>query len=302
MANRVFIIPRRNDLNGMNVQITDLWPNTSQKNNVLDGEGQTHYIDACPDTAGATYVNGAVYVSGPKTTLLAANPVISDTTGGGNDCYAPAATSLGLASYLRERVAKDPGGANTFLTFANANTIAAAIRTAAEAGAALDLAAINVLLAATGGAGTELTNAGGSRSFGTVLDIMRILSGETYLSPQYTIITDAVPNFLDEAARDVLVAAQVPIVTGKTFVSKGHFLASTEPGFVNRPILARTGYVLASIGAGQLSHVGTAAAFLNNDFTYGAAGTALDIAGNHIAATGSHAIAHVYTDTGVCLI
>jgi hypothetical protein len=297
MANRVYIIPRRNDLEGIGVQLTDLWPNTSQKNSVLDGEGQTHYVGSCPDAPGATIVSGTAYVSGSKSTSLTVNPVIDDTTGGGNDCYAPATTTLGLAAYLRDRVQKVTNG--SFLTFANANTIAANIRTVAEAGTALTLAAINAIIAAED-AGSSLD---GDPSFGTVEDILRILSGETYVSPQYTTITSAVPTFINEAARDVLVAAQVtPVNGGITFVAKGHFLTSLETGYIGRPTLAKTGILLASLGAGQLYHGKTTSVpILNPRFTYGTGGTALDIAGTVIPVTGLHVALAVYDHLGNAL-
>lgn len=293
MANRIFIIPRRNDLEGMNVQVTDLWPNTSQRNSVLDGEGQTHYVGSCPDTPGATMTSGTAYLSGSRSTTLAANPVSSTTTGGGADCYAPVATTLGLAAYLRERVQKATNG--SFLTLANANNIAAAIRTAAEAGGALTSAALTVLIAAED-AGSSLT---ADPSFGAAEDVLRILSGETYVSPQYTIITSAVPTFLNEADRDVLVAAQLSGTTGKTFVSKGHFMTSLEHGFVGRPMLVGTGIARASIAVGQLHHFAQDTMVVTNPaFTYGAAGTAKDIAGNAILAGGAHAFLHVYSNNG----
>lgn len=303
MANRIYIIPRRNDLAGMNVQVTDLSPNTSQRNSVLDGEGQTHYVGACPDAPGATITYGTAYVSGSKSTSLAVNPVIDDTTGGANDCYAPVSTTLGLAAYLRERVQKT-GVGGSFLTFANANTIAAAIRTAAEAGSSLNLAAIDASLAATGGAGTELTAAGGSASFGTVEDILRILSGETYISPQYTIITNAVSVFLNEANRNVLVAAQsIGANGGTTFLSKGHFLTSLEAGYVGRPTLIHTGFAKASVAVGQLHYFAQDTMVVTNPaFVYGAGGTAQDIAGNAIPATGVHAFLRIYSKTGALVL
>lgn len=294
MANRVFIIPRRNDLGGMNAQVTDLWPNTSQRNSVLDGAGQTHYVGACPDAPGSTVVQGVTYVRGSKSTSLAVNPVADDTTGGGADCRAPATTTLGLAAYIRERVQAATSG--SFLTFANANTIAANLRTEAEAGNALTLAAINVVIAAED-AGSALT---ADPSFGSVEDILRILSGETYISPQYTIICDdAGPTFLNEASRDALVAAQLSAVTGKTFVSKGHFLTSLENGYVGRPTLMSTGTLLASANVGQLHAFaqGTMVA-TNPAFVYGAGGTALDIAGNVIPTTGVHAFLRLYQVDG----
>lgn len=294
MANRIFVVPMRNDLDGMGIQVTDLWPNTSQKNGVLDGQGQTFYIGSCPDTPGSTVTSGASYVRGSKSTTLAANPVADDTTGGGNDVTAPVATTLGLAAYIRERVENAGGG--DFIALADANDMAASIRTAAVAGDSLTEPAISALLAAVVG-GTGLI---AGDSFGSVEDILRILSGETYISPQYTIIGDHTNAFLGEAARDVLVAAQsVPGNGGVTFRSKGHFLTSTEAGFVGRPTIAKTGIALSSIGAGQLHGFNQSTnSLLNPLFTYGSGGTAKDISGIVIPTTGVHSFVGFYDNLG----
>ena len=296
MANRVYIIPRRNDLDGIGVQLTDLSPNTSQKNGVLSGEGQTHYVGSCPDAPGATVVSGTAFVSGSRSTTLLTNPVEGDTTGNGADNFAPATTTFGLAAYIRERVQKATNG--HFLTVANANNIAAAIRTSVESSSALTAPAISALCNAED-LGSSLT---ADPSFGTVDDILRILSGEVYVSPRYTLITDDTQTFINKAARDVLVAAQISGVTNKVFVSTGHFLTSLDKGFVGRPTLANTGYLLASVGVGQIyTFTATALPNLNPAFTYGAAGTALDMAGGHIPATGKQKFFAVYTNTGVKL-
>ena len=298
MATRIYFLPQRNDLDGMNVQVLDLKPNTSQKG-LLDGEGQTHYIGACLDAPDVTKTNGNAFLAGSRSTLLDANPASSDTTGGGADSYSTATATFGLAAYLRERVAKDPGGANTYLTYANANTIAAAIRSAASAGTALTLTAINALLVATAGGATELTNAGGSRSFGTVEDILRILSGETYRSPIYTIVSDHTPHFLTLASRQTLVAAQATGTTGLTFVASGAFLTSLENGYSGRPVIAGTGILMASIGAGQLKALASDIVLKNPLFTYGSGGTAYDINGtSHIGDNGDWPATFCYDNQG----
>ena len=51
---RVFIVPLRTDFEGMSVQVLDLKPNTSLKNNNLEGVGETHYVPPGIDTFGAT--------------------------------------------------------------------------------------------------------------------------------------------------------------------------------------------------------------------------------------------------------
>lgn len=308
MANRIFIIPLRNDLDGMGVQVTDLWPNTSQRNGVLDGPGQTCYIGACPDAPGTTQVSGATYVRGSKSTTLAANPVADDTTGGGDDVVAPVTTTLGLAAYIRERVENAGGG--DFIALADANTMAASIRTAALAGDSLTEPAISALLDAVVG-GTGLI---AGYSFGTVEDILRILSGETYISPQYTIIGDQTNAFLGETDRDVLVAAQlVGLNGGITFRSKGHFLTSLETGYVGRPTIAKTGIALASLGVGQLQGFSSSTQILVNPaFVYGTGGTAVNIVGAAIPVTtplyvtpptilGQHAFLNAYDQDGTRL-
>lgn len=312
MSTQAYIIPRRNDIAGLGVQITDLFPNTSLRmpipspSNVfgvhpgqdVENPGQTHYVGACIDAPGTTVTNGALYISGSKSTLLAAEAASSDTTGGGANSRSAVATTMGLAAYLRERVAKDPGGANLFLPYANANTVAGEIRTRIESGGAVDATYINARLVAAAGGATALT---GGSSFGSVNDIMRILSGEVYISPQYTIVANNVPNFIGLAARNALVAAQASVATGKTFVTKGHFLTSLENGYIGRPVLVKTGYLLASAGAGQIAGFASAKALINPAFSYGGAGTALTISGAHIAATGIQSFMAVYTDTGVKL-
>src|SRR3989344_4302099 len=104
MANRIYIIPRRNDLAGAGISLRDLKPNAGQKNSIYDGQHQNVYVAEPLDQAGATVVDGLVYVSGSKNTTLTANAVADDTTGGGNDVTAMQATSFGLASYLKDRV------------------------------------------------------------------------------------------------------------------------------------------------------------------------------------------------------
>jgi len=295
MASQIFIIPRRNDLEGMGVQLTDLWPNTSQKNGIYDGAGQTHYVGSGVAAPGATKVNGNDFVSGSLNTLLtAANaPAASDTTGGGADSWATTVARFGLAAYLQERVQKATTG--SFLTTANAIAAASAIEAAADAGASLTLASINVLLAAVD-AGTGLAT---GTSFGSVTDILRILSGEIYRSPRYTILTDVGPTFLNQASRAALVDAQLSSTTGKVFVGEGAFLTSLDHGFQGRPVLARTGIVAASNGAGQIHGFKSAHVILNPAFTYGAAGNAYTLAGVNIPASGSAPVLRVYDSTGI---
>jgi hypothetical protein len=165
-----FICKRRTDIPNGVLQVSDLWPSKTQANAAID-----------PKPQGPRYVNAPVTNS------------VTLTSTGGADRRFPAAYT-GLAAYLLANVQKAGSGGGA-LTPANADTIAAAIIAAMVAGSAQTLSAINTLLAATGGAGTELTNAGGSLSTGTVTDVLRILAGATYTVPSGTIIQTTGPVF-----------------------------------------------------------------------------------------------------------
>ena len=78
---RAFLVCVRNDVAGMNVQITDLYPNSSQRNSSLDGAGQTHYLHYMVDRPGATVVSGDSWVSGSKTTSTLPSLVVTDSDG-----------------------------------------------------------------------------------------------------------------------------------------------------------------------------------------------------------------------------
>lgn len=310
MADRAYIIPRRNDLDGVNMQVTDLQPNSSQRNLIYDGEGQSGYLKYSFDVPGTTTVLGDSFVSGSFNTAPIAALVDDDTTGGGNDVMTPNVAQFGLVAYMQERV--QPGGvagagANG-ASPAEALLLANAIRAIAQAGTALDAATINAALAVAV-ADTDLDGTNGaSLSFGSVEDILRILAGEVYRVPAATIISvNGGGAFLNLASRDILVAAQDPTLNGgTTFVSTGGFLTRGEPGFRDiRPLLISE-YVRASAHEGVLA--GFAAAtfeFLNPLFDYvGTSPTlprARNIAGTAIPATGAGAVVIVYANDGTVI-
>ena len=312
MADRIYIIPRRTDLDNMNLQVTDLWPNTSQRNSSIDPPGQSCYIGACLQTAGLTQTDVNSWKGGSKNTLLrnAIDAIIAmDTTGGGNDVQATPTPTFGLSSYLRERV--HAGGilaaAAAPFTVAQAITAANAITALVEAGSALTLAGINTVLSAVV-AGTDLNGAAGfSKSFGAVEEVLRILSGEVYSVPRYTIITNVAGQFRSLGERTTLVANQLSLVTGKTFGAQGHMLDTDEPGYVGRPVLTLAGYSTGSLFNGQLAANKLPRILLNPQFAYHAADVtaehlrARDIAGNAIDPSGSHAVLAVYSKTGTVL-
>lgn len=313
MANRVYIIPRRNDLEGVGISLVDLKPNAGQKNSIYDGQHQNVYVTTPVDPFGTTTVSGLSYVSGSKNTTLTANAVADDTTGGGNNVNAMQATAFGLAAYLKDRVhrAGIAALANGELAFAECNAAAQLIMDDVAAGVSLNLARINVHLAATV-AQTDLTGASGfSVSFGTVDDIMRILSGEVYRLPALTIIEDAPGGaFQTLAQRTVFTAAQTPamIASQGQFYASGGFLAADDAGYQARPVLAQTGALNASLLNGVLAHYKVSMNILNStNFAYSAGAVtawkprAVDITGTAIPTTGAGVPLAVYLNDGTAL-
>ena len=317
MAQRIYIIPRRLDVRNMNVQVLDLKPNTSQKNGVLDGNGQTFYFDSM-DWFGATVDQNDSFKSGSRNTDFATasnyDCTAQDTTGGGHDCHATARASFGLAAYLREKV--QPGGIALAtagrLTPANAILQARTIASMVELGFGLTATIINAILCNVGVGGTAATDLNGasgfSRSHGTVDDVLRIVAGETWVSPRYVIVTNAAEQFLTAASRAVLVAAQMPWVTGKTFVAGGHWAATTEPGHKEIPMLAYTGAVVGSAASGQLSRLASNVTLLNPNYAYSAGAVsqehprAVKMDGTAVAATGIAPIVRIYDYDGTLLV
>lgn len=168
-----FICLQRTDIPDSTLQVTDLWPNKSQTNPVLD-----------PPSVGPLYINA------PTTATVAL------TTVGAVKTFS--AAKSGLAAYLLANV-QATGAGGPALTPAEGNTAATALLATMRSGGSLTLAAINTILVVAAGAGTELTTAGGSLSTGAVSDVLRILSGVTYTVPAGTQIQAAGPIFVAQA-------------------------------------------------------------------------------------------------------
>lgn len=156
-----FICLKRTDIPNSTLQITDLWPNKSQANPVLD-----------PPPSGPRYINA---------------PVTNNVALSG--AFAFMLPTAGLAAYLLANVQSGAGPATAALTPTQANTAAASIIAAMQAGAPLALANINALLAAVVAA-TVLTG-GASLSTGTVEDVLRILANKPYTVPAGTVVQAA---------------------------------------------------------------------------------------------------------------
>ena len=256
------------------------------------------------------------YESGSRQTIMSVfyDAVADDTTGGGNDVLANQNACLGLAAYLRERV--QPGGVASAvagrMTWAHANTQAGAILALVVSGGDLTLAGINAVLSSVPDGGIAATDLDGaailSLSFGSVDDILRIIAGEIYRSPMDCIICTQANVFLNLASRDALVLAQLPAVTGQTFVSQGAFLSNLENGYERIPTLAVTGDMYASMGGGYLFKMEAGQTFKNPNFAYAAADVtefkprAYDLSGVVIPVTGTLGTVRVYDEEGTNLL
>jgi hypothetical protein len=160
-----FICLARTDIPNSTLQITDLWPNKSQTNPVID-----------PPAVGPLYINA---------------PVTNTVTLNGSFAFVSAVS--GLAAYLLANVQATGAGGDA-LTAVEADACAAGIIARMRNGLPLALANINTVLAVAspggGGAGTVLTG-GGSLSTGAVTDVLRILAGITYTVPAGTTVQAA---------------------------------------------------------------------------------------------------------------
>lgn len=157
-ADRAYVARLREDVPAAAIQWLDLKPNTSQRSLVYEKTPQTGYL------------LGRVQ-----------NDTVATTTSGGDDVTT--AEFQGLAAYLLDHVEQGGLAAGTSaLTDANANAAAAAIIAILDAGGALTLTAVNAAIAGVV-ADTELTNAGGSASTGSLIELLRIVSGGQYTLP-----------------------------------------------------------------------------------------------------------------------
>jgi len=166
-----YIIARRPEIQNGSVQITDLFPNDSQRNLVNDPKGQ-----------GPFYVRVAnMGIEGSQ------RPIIKTNADNSLEFLRPC---NGLVAYLLANIeanpAADVNGAGTgpALTLAQAEIAAQNILARVRAGSTLTVANINAILsaadvvnAATDFDGLTVNN---SNSAGSLTDVLAILSGESY--------------------------------------------------------------------------------------------------------------------------
>lgn len=148
----------RTDVPASALQWLDLKPNTSQRNLIYDGPGQTGYL--------------LDVVENSTLAALAANATIAEYKG--------------LAAYLIDHIIDEVSGVTITVTVANAAAVALIARK--NAGTAFDTAGLNNAIVTVGGAGagTTLTNAAGSN--GSLRDILKIMSGGKYTLPTGSVV------------------------------------------------------------------------------------------------------------------
>lgn len=252
MADQAFICLRRNDIPQGALQITDLRPNTSQRVFSYDLVGQSGYVipvNAVQNTA--------------ITALVASDP----DGGGGNTHNSTAVTEYGLQAYLRDRVNADPGVANTSLSVAQALAAADALQNRLAAGQSITLVDVNAVLAAAVGAATDLDGAsvGGSLSFGTLEEVLRILAGQVYRVRANTVIELLAGTFIDLPTRIAAIGANTA-----NFFPAGEFAATTDSDYRGHRVIYQTGALRISIGEGVLSKlIDPNWIWLNPSFYYG---------------------------------
>jgi hypothetical protein len=270
MANRAYIVLRRNDLDDNFLQALDLIPNSSQGNpsRTYEPNGQTHYISHFLLDGVNT---GVVLDAGP--------PVLFD-----GDAY-------GLSAYLADRIENSGTVNDPPLTQAHARGIAARIEALASDGDSLtetDIdAAINAEAGVTG-AGLAVGN-----STGSVEDILRILSGERYKVPDGETISDGTPTYIavdPGVTRDggyfvtrpsVLQplsnpGGRNPFTTPALLQAAPVQTGTQDENFVDLLHVYNTGDLHRSALLGALSEMkATTFTFINSNFTYGTGGTAL---------------------------
>ena len=176
-----FILARRSEIQNGSIQITDLFPNVSQRILVNDPAGQ-----------GPFYVRVANIGATGRT-----RPFIKVNANGSLEFLQQC---NGLVAYLIANIEADFGGANDALTVPEAEEIATGILARVRAGQTLTLANINAVC-------NGVSNASGLNqgdSTGSVSSILSILAGEEYTVNAGVPIQDAGGDFVNGIAPGTL--------------------------------------------------------------------------------------------------
>ena len=242
---RAYIALARGDIDDNMLQILDLQPNSSLRNPIYEGAGQTGYM-----------------------AWTAQNETIAHTNAGG--VLQATATYVGLATYIGARVDDITGGGNNCVVALEANRAAQAILARVRQGQALTLAGINAAIQSVPGLATSGI-VGTGTSTATVAEILRIVGGEVFQIAAAIPFSGAAGIFLGTAGAFI-----VPVVVNGI---------TTYPAAWRhvRPFID-TGSLHQSRFTGALSQLAAATYVWNNPaLTYApantATGTALVIAG-----------------------
>lgn len=256
---RAYIVFSRKDIDDNNVQILDLQPNSSQRNSVYDLPGQTGYL-----------------------AYTCQNDTVAHTNDGG--VLEATADTYGLAAYLGARVDDITGGGHVCVAAADANLAATAILARVRQGLALNTAGINAAIQTVVGLATSGI-IGTGNSTATVVEILRILSGEVFKITAGSAFSGAAGIFLGTGGDFVVPTTVNDIVTYAS-------------DWRNVRTFTDTGYLHLSRISGQLSKFASATFVWENPLkTYGASGTALWIDDTHLTTTTGRAVV-VYDVSG----
>jgi len=154
-----FIALARTDISDGVLQVTDLWPNVSQRNATIDPQGQ-----------------GPLYVSAPQNAPVALNAI-------GSQRLVRSEVS-GLQAYLLDRV---EDGAGAALTPAQAQSLADALIAQMQGGGVLDATTVDSVLNAAV-AGVALA---GGTSTGVLSELLQVIAGASYTLPAGTEVQTA---------------------------------------------------------------------------------------------------------------
>lgn len=297
MSNRAYIVLARNDLADNFLQVLDLKPNSSLRNQIYEPVGQTHYP-----------------------TFFVQNSTVATTAGGGgirttNDVY------YGLAAYLIDNV-ENVGGGNLALTAAQANGIALAILTRVASGLSLTLTAVNTLINAE--AGVTLSDLDGtvanSESTGSVEAVLQILAGSVYKLSSGSQVGDAANAFPGTGATHTPLGAfttrpsasisptwthngEVIPVRGRASTARINPLVVDPNEFHDTKQIVQGGSLNLSLLAGNLKAlVSSTWTWQNPLYTYGTSGTAKTIANVSIGSNYQAAGVVVYDASGNVIV
>jgi len=282
---RAYIVLIRNDLADNFLEVLDLVPNTSQRSFPYTSGPQTGYLSHYLLDG----VNGAVVTTG-------AGPILID-----GDVY-------GLSAYLIDHVENSGAGGDPALTAAEAIAISGALEARAAAGSSLTLADINTEINVPAGvSGSDLDGTLGN-STGSVEEILRILAGERYKMPDGTQVEDGANAFDPTVGGYFVTTPNIqPTLSKPGGRAPGSHIPTTAPtqtgtqdvNFVNIREIYDTGDLHRSALLGNLAELKAATfAFINPEFTYGAAGTAATLGTTAIGTTGAAAAVVVYDASG----